>query len=280
MINPTAVGIGLRSQHLAQILQEKPDIDYLEILVDNCLRSPHTLLQQLQELSQYYALSLHGVALNLAGYDPLDFHYLKKIKQLKNNISASWYSEHACFSQVKDHYIPDLLPIPFTNEAVSHLVSRIIQVQDFLGERILLENVSSYITFNHNTMSEGQFIATVSQEADCHILLDINNIYVNQFNHGNSAVEFLHNIPLERVKQIHLAGYQDCGDYYLDTHGCAVNDDVWSLYKTALDFLGRPVPSLIEWDNDIPVLEKLLHERDRAKIIVDHTFNKTGVSHA
>jgi uncharacterized protein (UPF0276 family) len=262
----SATGIGLRSQHIDEILINKPDIPWLEILVDNHLADGGLIPAQLDAVSNYYPITLHGVGLSLGSTSPLDIHYLQQIKNLSERINARWYSEHLCFTSVNGHYSHDLLPMPYSQASLIHIVDRIDQVQNFFGEKILIENVSSYMNFVDSTMPEAEFLCAVAEQADCWLLVDVNNIYVNQENHGIDADDYIDLLPLDRIKEIHLAGFQQREDFLLDAHNHPVSDPVWKLYKRLLK-RKSDIPTLIEWDNDIPALSVLMQEANKANQI-------------
>ncbi|GGI87323.1 UPF0276 protein [Shewanella hanedai] len=271
-------GIGLRLPHVQQILAAgETDIPWFEVLVDNWLIEGGLNKKMLLAMSERYPLVLHSVGLSLGGQPLLDFDYLQQIKILKQETGALWYSEHASFSGNAQLTVPDLLPLPYTEEAVSHLSQRIIQVQDFMGERILLENVSTYLSCQFNEMTEGEFIAAVAKEADCYLLLDINNAYVTAKNLDQSMQAFMDVIPVERVKQIHLAGFHDKGDFLLDAHNHPVDEKVWQAFECFVAQNG-PIPSMIEWDNNLPPLERLLQERAIAAEILLSTQGTVSTS--
>lgn len=257
-------GVGLRTPHARQLLTSQLDVPWLEILADNWLAPGGLNRDLIMAISERYPTVLHGVGLSLGAIDPLDFEYLEKIKQLKLETNSQWYSEHCSFSVHESLYIPDLIPLPYTSEAVIHISQRIQQVQDFLGEHILLENVSSYLTYAENEMSEAEFLRAVAEDADCYLLLDLNNCYVSEFNNQESSQQFLQDIPVDRVKQIHLAGFEDKGNYLLDAHNNPVADGVWGLFKAYIEKYGS-IPTLIEWDNNLPPLEVLLQEQKIAQ---------------
>lgn len=267
-------GIGLRTQHISQILDQRVSVPWFELLVDNWLANGGITRRYLDAIIERYPLTLHGVGLSLGGVEPLDFAYLGEIKKLlqRNDSSATnnilWYSEHLCFSQIQSYHSHDLLPLPYTEESVKHIARRIMQVQDFLGCQILVENVSSYLEYKQNNLSEGEFIYAIVEEADCGLLLDVNNFYVNQVNHDQDAAQQIKQLPHHRVKEIHLAGFADKGTHVVDAHNNPVADEVWALYKKTLQLVGN-VPTLIEWDNDIPPLETLLEERQKAQYFLD-----------
>jgi uncharacterized protein (UPF0276 family) len=211
---------------------------------------------------------MHGVSLSVGSVDPLDFEYLSAVKRLAQRISPRWISDHLCWTGIASKNLHDLLPLPYTESAVRHVAQRVQRVQDFLGCRILLENVSSYVEFAETELSEWEFVAQVAERSDCHILLDVNNVYVSAFNHGFDAQAYLAGIPVERVQQIHLAGHSNCGDYIIDTHDAPVIDPVWALYATTIERFGA-VPTMIERDDRIPPLAELLAELDRARRVAE-----------
>lgn len=262
----TGAGIGLRSAHITQLLSERPQLPWLELLSDNVLARGGLIPAQLAAVREHYPLTLHGVGMNLGSLDPLDWNYIGRIKELASRLDVSWISEHICFTSHGGHHSHDLLPLPNTQEALQHLVQRIGEVQDFLGQRILMENASSYISYRHDTMTEAEFIGAMAEQADCHLLLDVNNAYVNQVNHGSDALELLRQLPLERVREVHLAGYEDKQDYLLDAHNSPVSTPVWTLYRELMA-LKPGIPTLIEWDNEIPSLAVLIAEAHRADSI-------------
>ncbi|NRD71972.1 DUF692 domain-containing protein [Shewanella sp. VB17] len=269
-------GIGLRLPHVQEILAAgDTDIPWFEVLVDNWLVEGGLNKKMLLAISERYPLVFHSVGLSLGGLTPLDFNYLKQIKALKKETGALWYSEHASFSGNAELKVPDLLPLPYTQEAVTHLSQRISQVQEFMGERMLLENVSTYLSCQFNEMTEGEFIAAVAQEADCYLLLDINNAHVTAHNLEQDIQAFMNSIPVERVKQIHLAGFHDKGDFLLDAHNHPVDKQVWQVFEHFIRRNGA-IPSMIEWDSDLPPLERLLQER---KIAADILTSATMGAH-
>ena len=257
-------GLGLRHPHLPAILNQTVEIPWFELLADNWLAKGGLTRYHLDAIVERYPVSLHGVGLSLGGMDALDFSYLSSIKDLIKHTQALAYSEHLCFSQLQSHYSHDLLPLVYTDESIKHVVKRIIQVQDFLGCPVLIENVSSYLQYQESELSEGQFIAAIAEEADCALLLDINNFYVNQVNHGDDALSAIHCLPVERIKEIHLAGFSDHGRYLIDAHNHPVSAAVWDLYQKALGFLGG-IPTLIEWDKDLPSFARLQQEQQTAQ---------------
>lgn len=279
-------GIGLRTPQIKQLLDEDWDIPWLEILSDNFLSAGGLDLALLDRISERYTVTLHGVNLSLGGIAPLDMNYLEAIKQLSRRTSAAWISEHACFSHGdfsspsnrSSHQSHDLLPLPYTEETIHHLADRIIQVQDFLGEQILLENVSAYLGYKSSELSEGEFLASVAEKSDCLLLLDVNNAYINARNFGSDPMTFFNALPMHRVKEIHLAGYADKGTYLLDAHNNPVSDAVWQLYESVVEQLPN-TPTLIEWDNDIPELEVLMAETEKANRYINAFDLKNSLEH-
>ncbi|MGK2913510.1 MAG: MNIO family bufferin maturase [Porticoccaceae bacterium] len=258
-------GLGLRRQHYEAILAERPAVDWFEILTENYLVPGGKPLHYLDRIRAQYPMVMHGVSLSIGSSDPLNRDYLTAIKALIERIQPAWLSDHLCWTGVGGINLHDLLPLPYTEEALWHVVGRVRQVQDFLGRQILLENVSSYLTYNASLMSEWEFLSAVATEADCLILLDINNIYVSAFNHDFDPLAYLDGIPAKRVCQFHLAGHLNLGTHIIDTHDHPVIDPVWSLYREAVRRFGA-VPTMIERDDNIPDLSELLAELDMARL--------------
>jgi uncharacterized protein len=263
-------GVGLRRQHYSYVLEQAPKVDWFEIISENFMVRGGRPLEVLEKVREQYPVVMHGVSLSIGSSDPLNRDYLKDLADLAKRCQPAWISDHLCWTGVGGRNLHDLLPLPFTEEAVRHVASRVSQVQEILGRRIMLENVSSYLTFRDSTMTEWQFVNAVAEEADCAILLDINNIYVSAFNHGFSADEYLNAISPERVGQFHLAGFTDHGDYLLDTHDHQVSDPVWALYEKAVKRFGN-VSALIEWDDHIPEFQVLAEVADRSREIANRT---------
>jgi len=257
-------GLGLRPPHYETILSTNPRVDWFEVLSENYMVGGGKPLHYLDRIRARYPMVMHGVSLSIGSTDPLDREYLSQLKALAARIEPRWISDHLCSTGVAGRNLHDLLPLPHTEEAVRHVAARVRQVQDVLGRRILLENVSSYLAYAHSTMSEWEFLRTVAQEADCLILLDVNNIYVNSHNHGFNPFEYLDGIPNERVWQIHVAGHSHNGALLIDTHDHPVPDPVWALYAGAIQRFGR-VSTMIERDDNIPPLEELVAELEVAR---------------
>ena len=266
-------GLGLRPRHYEAILKSRPRVDWFEALSENYLIPGGRPLHYLMRIRERYPVVLHGVSLSIGSTDPLDRAYLKQLKALAARVEPEWISDHLCWTGVAGRNLHDLMPLPYTQEALRHVARRVRAVQDFLGRRILLENVSSYVAYRESAMSEWAFLAALAREADCDILLDANNIYVSAFNHDFDPIEFLDGIPAARVRQIHLAGHDNCGDLIIDTHDAPVIDPVWKLYSEALRRFG-PVPTMIERDDRIPPLGTLVRELDRARAIAADALQK------
>ena len=260
----TGFGLGLRTEHYCDFLERKPAVDWLEVISENYLVPGGKPLANLDAIRRDYPMVMHGVSLSIGSTDPLDLEYLGQIKALADRIEPAWVSDHLCWTGVDHHNLHDLLPMPYTEEALAHLVDRVSRVQDVLGRRLVLENVSSYVAFDADEMPEWQFIAELAQRADCWLLLDVNNVYVSAFNHGFDARRFIDAMPIERVKQIHLAGHEHQGHLIIDSHDHPVCDAVWSLYRHTIARLGA-VPTMIERDDNIPPLDALLAELDVAR---------------
>ncbi|MBL6751830.1 MAG: DUF692 domain-containing protein [Nevskia sp.] len=259
-------GLGLRPDHYEAILAQRPRVDWFEILSENYMVGGGKPLQWLERIRADYPLAMHGVSLSIGGSGRLDRAYLLELKSLAQRVQPEWISDHLCWTGVDGTNLHDLLPLPHTGEAVRHVARRVRQVQDFLGQRILLENVSSYLRFTHGAMPEWEFLAAVAEEADCDILLDVNNVYVNSRNHGFAPASFLEGIPRRRVRQIHLAGHSRSGRLLIDTHDHPVPEPVWDLYADAVRRFGA-VPAMIERDDRIPPLAELVAELDRARAV-------------
>lgn len=260
----TGVGLSLRAKHYRSILERDADVPWFEILADNYAFGEGPPLYFLEKIRERYPVVFHSVGMSLASTDPLDFEYLRKMKQLIERFEPEWVSDHLAWTSLDGRHFNELLPPPFTEESLNNVVSRIQRVQDFFGQRILVENASAYLAFRSSTLSETQFVREVTQRADCDLLLDVNNVYVNSRNFGFDPVTYLEAIPHSRVRQMHLAGYTDYGSYLLDSHAARVAKPVWTLYEKAVTLMPG-VATCIEWDNEIPEFEVLFAEMAHAQ---------------
>ncbi len=252
--------------HYPDFLREAQAVDWLEIISENYMIPGGKPLAMLDAILERYPVAMHGVSLSIGSTDGLDAQYLTELKALAKHVQPLWISDHLCWTGVQGRNSHDLLPLPYSEEALRLVVRHVEQVQDTLGQRILLENVSSYLDYRSSEMSEWEFLREVAEQADCLLLLDVNNIYVSSINHGFDAIEFLNHLPVERVQQIHLAGHSDHGDYIVDTHDHPVAEPVWELYRYTCERFGE-VATMIERDDDIPELGELISELNRARAI-------------
>ena len=259
-------GLGLRTTHYEEILENRPAVDWFELLSENYMVPGGKPMHYLDRICAAYPVVLHGVALSIGSTDPLDRDYLIALKALADRVNPHWISDHLCWTGIQGKNSHDLLPVPHTEEALAHIVSRVQSIQEFLGRRILLENVSSYVSYNDAELTEWEFLAEIARRADCLILLDVNNIYVSAFNHHFDPIAYLDGIPTDRVQQIHLAGHSNVGHCIIDTHDADVIDPVWDLYAEAIARFGQ-VSTMIERDDHIPPLADLVVELDRAREI-------------
>jgi uncharacterized protein (UPF0276 family) len=289
-------GVGLRTVHYRHILDNHPAVDWFEVISENYLDSHGRPRAVLEEVAERYPIVLHGVSLSIGSTDPLNFDYLRKLKVLAEAVRAAWVSDHVCWTGVLGRNTHDLLPMPLTEESLRHVTERVRTVQEVLERPLVLENPSSYVTFRQSTMPEWEFLTRMAEDADCGLLLDVNNVYVSSRNHDFDPEEFLRGVPAERIVQFHIAGHTDLGTHVIDTHDHAVVDPVWKLYRLAWELTtnaGRsesPVPSppsagerarvrgssesphtptgvstLLEWDARIPPFERLQQELERAR---------------
>ncbi len=274
------MGLGLRTEHYKYILEHVPPVDWFEILTENYLVDGGAPLHYLDKIREHYPLVMHGVSLSIGSPDPLNVDYLSKVKQLADRIQPKWISDHLCWTGVHQRNMHDLLPLPYTQKYIDHVVERVTMVQDFYQQKILLENVSSYITYKESEMTEWEFLSEIANRADCLILLDINNIYVSAFNHGFEPETYLNYIPVSRVQQFHLAGHLTCENYIIDTHDHPVIKEVWELYAKAIKRFGD-ISTMIERDDHIPPFEELFQELDYARNIKQTCLSneKMGLVH-
>lgn len=245
------LGVGLRAVHYSHILREWPAVDWFEIISENYLDSGGRPRSVLDQIAERYPIVMHGVSLSIGSCDPLNFDYLTRLKRLADAIRPRWISDHVCWTGIAGRNTHDLLPIPFHEASLRHVVERVKCVQEVLERPLVLENPSSYVTFTSSTMSEPEFLTRLCAETGCRLLLDVNNVYVSGRNHDFDPVEYLRAIPADRVQQIHLAGHTDCGTHVIDTHDGPVIDPVWALYRFAEELTGGAA-TLLEWDAKIP----------------------------
>lgn len=261
-------GLGLRTPHLPYIREHRPPVGFFEAISENFLYGQGSRRRALDEIAESYPVVLHGVSLSIGSTDPLDHDHLRRLKRLADEVGAAWVSDHVCWTGVLGVNTHDLLPLPFTEESLAHVIRRIGIVQDVLERRIVLENPSSYVGFRSSTLTEWEFITRMAEEADCGLLLDVNNVHVSAFNHDFDPVEYLHALPPERVVQMHLAGHTHYGTHIVDTHDGPVSDPVWELYRLAVKLTGGAA-TLLEWDDRLPRFPVLLDELDKARAVVD-----------
>ncbi len=264
-------GLGLRTDYFQEVLDQQPAIDWFEIGSENFMVDGGKPRYYLDQIKERYPLVMHGVSLSIGSTDPLNKSYLKKLKKLIDHVQPEWLSDHLCWTGVNGVNSHDLLPLPYNDEVIDHVVERVIRVQDFLGQQILLENVSSYLDFKTSVYDEWTVLNSIAECADCLILLDINNIYVSSRNQGFDAMDYIQGINPDRVRQIHLSGHSDYGDYVIDTHDRAVCDSVWALYQEALKRFGA-VSTMIERDANMPPFSELYAELEWAKSVAYQTL--------
>jgi uncharacterized protein (UPF0276 family) len=268
-------GLGLRPQHYEEIDSAPGKVSWFEALSENYMVPGGRPLYWLDRFRRDYPMVLHGVSLSIGSTDPLDRHYLDELKTLADRVEPLWISDHLCFTGRGGLNLHDLLPLPYTEEALNHVAERVMRVQDHLGRRLVLENVSSYVTYAASELTEWDFIAALAERADCEILLDVNNVYVSAFNHEFDALAFLRAMPAKRVRQFHLAGHSNMGTHIIDTHDHPIVPDVWELYAEAVR-LFPGVPTMIERDDNIPSYAELLAELDQARAIAAREATKAA----
>jgi uncharacterized protein (UPF0276 family) len=258
------LGLGLRSPHFSHILSHQPAVGWFEIISENFMDSGGRPRFVLRQIAERYPLVMHGVSLSIGSTDPLHFDYLRKLKALAAEIHPHWVSDHLCWTGVAGRNSHDLLPIPYNEQTLRHVVERIGIVQDYLERPLILENPSSYITFADSTMDEGRFIREMARESGCGLLVDVNNAYVSGFNHDFDPLSFIESLPVDRIVQCHLAGHSHCGTHIIDTHDARVISPVWALYRRLHQLTGG-VATLLEWDANIPPFEVLHAEVLKAR---------------
>jgi uncharacterized protein (UPF0276 family) len=258
-------GIGLRTGHFGALLEHGTRVDWLEAISENFMIAGGRPLHVLERVRRDKPIVLHGVSLSIGGSDPIDARYLRELRALADRFEPAWVSDHLCWTSHDAHQLHDLLPLPWTEELLAHLVPRVARVQDTLGRRLVLENVSTYLAFD-GALTEWDFLAELVRRADCDLLLDVNNVYVSAYNHGFDARRYVDAIPSQHVAQIHLAGHSDHGTHLLDTHDAPVADAVWELYRYTVERMG-PVATLVEWDGEVPALDVVEDEALRARAV-------------
>ena len=275
MNNPTPYlghGLGLRSEYYAEVLEQRPAVDWFEIVSENYLVQGGKALYYLDAVAEQYPLVMHGVSLSIGGPHPIDRDYLKQIKQLAERVQPAWISDHLCWTRGSAHQLHDLLPLPYNEESLAYLAERVRRVQDTLERPLVLENLSSYVQLANSTFTEWDFLSALSEQSGCHLLLDVNNVYVSARNHGFDPWTFISNLPKHAIRQLHLAGHRDYGDYVVDTHDHPVADPVWDLYRRTLEHLGS-VSTLLERDEHFPPLNELLIELEHARAIAKQVLS-------
>jgi uncharacterized protein (UPF0276 family) len=264
---PLGYGLGLRPIYYEEILSTRPNVDWFEIISENYMAPGGRPISMLERVRADYPIVMHGVSMSLASTDPLDFDYLRELKSLAERVEPAWISDHVAWTGVHGVTLHDLLPVPFTREALDHVVDRIRRVQDFLKRRLVVENASTYVSFVDSEMDEWEFVREMAERADCLLLLDVNNVFVSSFNHSFDPVRFLNAIPSERVVQFHMAGHTDCETHRIDTHDQPVCEEVWALYEHARRRCGAGVSAMIERDDNFPPFSDLLEEMQRMRDI-------------
>lgn len=268
-------GLGLRAKHLPHIFEHKPAVDWFEIISENYMDTGGKPRRNLTRVAEHYPIVMHGVSLSIGTVDPLNSEYLRKLKRLIDDVNPAWVSDHLCWTGVAHKNTHDLLPVPYTEEALKHIVQRIREVQDFLERPIALENPSTYLEFKSSSMPEAEFIARMAEDSGCNLLLDVNNVYVTCYNHRLDAKVYLDSLPLDRVIQIHLSGHTNKGTHIIDTHDDHVTQEVWNLYKYVVHKAGRMPNTMIEWDDKIPEFPVLYSELEKARAMAKEARDYT-----
>ncbi|WP_144394695.1 DUF692 domain-containing protein [Pleionea sediminis] len=271
-------GLGLRHPHMTQVLAGEARVDWFEIISENYMNSKGRSLYDLQQVAERYPLVFHGVSLSIGSCDPLNFDYLKNLKTLTQVIEPEWVSDHLCWTGINGINSHDLLPVPLNEETLNHITTRVNQVQDYLGRQLVLENPSTYMTFNHSNMEEPEFLKALVDETDCGLLLDVNNVFVSSFNAGKDPFDYFNDFPFDNVVQMHLAGHQDCGTHLIDTHDQPVRDEVWRLFQFAWQQT-QGVATCLEWDGNIPSLVDCEAEIFKAKNFIKGSQVESSTLH-
>lgn len=270
------LGLGLRSKHIPYLLQNDPIVDWFEVISENYLDNHGFQRYALDQIAERVPLVMHGVSLSIGSTSPLNLEYLQKLKNLAAQLKPAWISDHLCWTGINHINTHDLLPIALTEESLEHVINRVKQVQDFLERPLILENPSTYLEYQCSTFTEWDFLSELTRATGCGLLLDVNNVYVSANNHGYDPYAYIHNLPHERIVQIHLAGPTDYQGFLIDTHDKPVPTEVWRLYKVAQELTGG-VSTLLEWDADIPEYEALVDELMKAKRVMQNEFPQVKV---
>ncbi len=271
-------GLGLRAKHMPYIFENRPAVDWFEIISENYMETQGNPLRNLSKIRQDYPVVMHGVSLSIGTVDILQSEYLKKLAILIDYLQPAWVSDHLCWTGVAHKNLHDLLPIPYSKHALAHIIERIQQVQDILGRPIALENPSSYLEFQDSTMHEADFISQMQKATGCYLLLDVNNIYVSCFNAGLDPYDYVNRINLDKVIQIHLAGHKHYGTHIIDTHDSEVCNEVWALYQYVIQRAGRVPNSMLEWDDNIPEFPLLMQQLQQAKTLAEQALSDAKAS--
>lgn len=269
-------GLGFRNSHYQHIKANLPDVGWFEFITENLMEPGGRPREVFNTIRKDYPVVLHGVSMSIGSTDPLNFTYLKRLKNLVDEVEPQWISDHLCWATVNAHNSHGLLPMPLTKSVVDHIVDRIQQVQDYLKRPMTFENLSNYLEFADSDMDEADFINEIMQRSGAYLLLDINNVYVSSMNLQRDPMNFLKKMNAKNIRQIHLAGHEDCGTYLFDTHGAPVCDGVWDLFRMACRQLGS-IPFMIERDDNIPAFEEVMAELKQAQAIHDEEVNAADV---
>ncbi|HTG74931.1 MAG TPA: DUF692 domain-containing protein [Terriglobia bacterium] len=276
------MGVGLRNQHFSYLMRNDPQVDWFEIISENFMDNFGYARHVLEHLASIRPIVMHGVSMSVGSTDPLNWDYLKGLKTLAEFVQPKWISDHLCWTGVANVNTHDLLPLPLTEESLSHVSERVRQIQDFLGRPLVLENPSTYLEFKESTITEWDFLSELTRQTGCGLLLDVNNVYVSGYNHGFDPEHYIRNLPHASIVQIHLAGPTDCGQYLVDTHDQPVPTIVWRLYKLAQDLTGG-VSTLLEWDANTPDFPDLVSELKKAEAALQGVLPEaplhTGATH-
>lgn len=265
------LGLGLRSQHFNHILENNPEVDWFEVISENFMDSYGRPRHVLKQIAERYPVVMHGVSLSIGSTDPLNMEYLKSLKVLADEVQPAWISDHLCWTGVLTTNSHDLLPLPLNDESLQHVCDRIRKVQEYLERPLIVENPSTYASFKNSTIPEWEFLKLMTEETGCGLLLDVNNVYVSSFNNEFDPVEYIENLPHDRIVQMHLAGHQNCGDYIIDTHDREVTKAVWELFQLTYQKASEAA-ILLEWDGNIPEFDVYHSELMKSRKYMDANF--------